>query len=92
MRLTTAFFSERKDVSKRNVLKQALLDVGLNAEEGLARLDNEKAREEVRNQQAYWKSMGVNSVPTIIFNRESAVTGAQPISVFKQVLTELTAK
>ena len=90
MRLTTAFFSERKNVSERDVLKQALLDVGLNAEEGLARLDNEKAREEVRNQQAYWKSLGVNSVPTIVFNRQSAVTGAQPVEVFKQVLTELT--
>ncbi len=90
MRLTTAFFSERKNVSERDVLKQALLDVGLNAEEGLARLDNKKAREEVRNQQAYWKSLGVNSVPTIVFNRQSAVTGAQPVEVFKQVLTELT--
>ena len=29
MRLTTAFFSERKDVSDRAILKQALLDVGL---------------------------------------------------------------
>ena len=47
MRLTTAFFSERKDVSQRSVLKQALLDVGLNADEALAKLDNEAARYEV---------------------------------------------
>lgn len=33
--------------------------------------------------------MGVNSVPTIVFNRKSAVTGAQPVDTFKQVLTEL---
>ncbi|MBQ0786275.1 MAG: DsbA family oxidoreductase, partial [Oceanihabitans sp.] len=87
MRLTTSFFSERKDVSKRDILKQALLDVGLNAEEGLAKLDNEAARNEVRTKQNYWKSLGVNSVPTIVFNRKSAVTGAQPVEVFKQVLT-----
>jgi len=90
MRLTTAFFSERKDVSKRDVLKQALLDVGLNTEEALAKLDNDEARYEVRSKQDYWKSLGVNSVPTIVFNRKSAVTGAQPVDVFKRVLTEIT--
>jgi predicted DsbA family dithiol-disulfide isomerase len=92
MRLTTSFFSERKDVSKRDILKQALLDVGLNAEEGLSKLDNEAARNEVRTKQNYWKNLGVNSVPTIVFNRKSAVTGAQPVEVFKQVLTELISE
>lgn len=92
MRLTGSFFSERKDVSKRDILKQALLDVGLNSEEGLAKLDNEAARNEVRTKQNYWKSLGVNSVPTIVFNRKSAVTGAQPVDVFKQVLTELISE
>ena len=89
MRLTTAFFSERKDVSDKDILKQALLDVGLNADEALARLDNEEVRYDIRNKQGYWKNMGVNSVPTIVFNRKSAVTGAQPVDTFKQVLTEL---
>ena len=89
MRFTTAFFSERKDVSKRDILKQALLDVGLNAEEGIAKLDNEIARKEVRTKQDYWKNLGVNSVPTIVFNSTSDVTGAQPVATFKQILTKL---
>ncbi len=92
MALTTAFFSNRKDVSKRDILEEALLSVGLNAEKGLARLDNEDARNEVRTKQNYWKNLGVNSVPTIVFNRKSAVTGAQPVATFKQVLKELIAE
>ena len=92
MRLTTAFFSERKDVSKREVLKQALLDVGLNAVEGLARLDSDEARYHVKSEEGYWKNLGINSVPTIVFDRKSAVTGAQPIETFKQVLSELISK
>jgi predicted DsbA family dithiol-disulfide isomerase len=92
MRLTASYFSERKDVSQREVLKQALLDVGLNAEEGMALLENEEARYEVRTQQGYWKNLGVNSVPTIVFNRKSAVTGAQPVDLFKKVLSELIAE
>ena len=84
-----SFFNERQDVSDRAVLKQALLDVGLNADEALANLDSEEARYEVRNKQGQWKNMGVNSVPTIVFNMKSAVTGAQPVDTFKQVLIDL---
>ncbi len=89
MTLTKAFFSDRKDVSEKEILKEALFEVGLNADEALTKLDNEQARIEVRNKQNYWKNLGVNSVPTIVFDRKSAVTGAQPIATFKQVLTEL---
>lgn len=89
MRLTSSFFSERKDVSKREVLKQALVDVGLDATEALLELENKEARTQIRDKQNEWKGMGVNSVPTIVFDRKSAVTGAQSISTFKQVLTEI---
>tara|TARA_R110002153_G_scaffold271544_1_gene439003 strand:- start:505 stop:1149 length:645 start_codon:yes stop_codon:yes gene_type:complete len=92
MRLMNSFFGERKDVSDRTVLKQALLDVGLNADEGLAKLDNEEARTEVRSQQGYWQQLGIRSVPTIVFNRKSAVTGAQPIDTLKQELSELISE
>lgn len=87
--LMTAYFSDKKDVSNRAILKQALLDVGLNADEALAKLNNEEALKEVADKQDYWKKLGVNSVPTIVFNRKSAVTGAQPIDVLKKVLTEV---
>ena len=92
MQLIKAFFSERKDVSKQSVLKEALLKVGLNAEEALKRLNSEEARYEVRTTQSYWKNLGVNSVPTVVFDRKSAVTGAQPVDVFKQVLLEAMGK
>lgn len=92
MCLTTAFFSERKDVSKRDILNQALQAVGLKSEEGLAKLDNDQARKEIRTKQNYWKNLGITSVPTIVFNKKSAVTGAQPIATFKQVLSELIAE
>ncbi len=36
--------------------------------------------------------MGVNSVPTIVFNQKSAVTGARPLETFKQVLSEFAIK
>jgi len=89
MRLVESFFSERKDVSTKEILKLALKEVGLNVDEGMARLESDDARSQVQSEEAYWKNLGVNSVPTIVFNQKSAVTGAQPVAVFKEVLTEL---
>jgi predicted DsbA family dithiol-disulfide isomerase len=92
MTLTKAFFSDRKDVSKRAVLKQVLLDVGLDVDEAISKLNNAAARSEITQKETYWKNLGVNSVPTVVFNRESAVTGAQPVATFKQILSELMNK
>ncbi|GAA5224725.1 DsbA family oxidoreductase [Membranihabitans marinus] len=89
MRLVTAFFSERKDVSDRQVLLQELQTVGLNPEEAERRLKDEGARQRVTDKEGYWHSRGVASVPTIVFDNQSAVTGAQPVDVFKQVLTQM---
>ena len=89
MTLTKAFFSQRKDVSNKQVLKQALIEVGLDADEGLSKLNADDARKLVKGKEAYWQNAGVTSVPTIVFNRKSAITGAQPINVFKEVLTEI---
>ncbi len=89
MRLVESFFSERKDVSNKETLKLALQEVGLNVNEAMARLESDDASYRVRSEEAYWKSLGVTSVPTIVFNKKGAVTGAQPVAVFKEVLTEL---
>ncbi len=92
MRLVTAFFSERKDVSDRNVLLQELKSIGLNTEKAMERLDNDDASYEVQSKESYWQSVGVSSVPTMVFNNTSALTGAQPVDVYKQVLTDLLAQ
>lgn len=89
LRLVAAHFSERKDISDPLILSQELQAVGLNAEEGLERLNNPKSRERLETKEAYWKKLGVNSVPTMVFNGKSALTGAQPVDVYKKVLAEL---
>ena len=89
MRLVTAFFSERKDVSDREILLQELRSIGLDTDMARTRLDDDNARYEVQSKEAYWQNVGVSSVPTMVFNNKSALTGAQPVSVYKQVLTEL---
>lgn len=89
MRLFEAFFSERKDVSDRKILFQELKSVGLNGEEGIARLEDEAHHQQVEEKKTHWHSLGVSSVPTIVFNNSSALTGAQPLDYYKQALSEL---
>ena len=89
MELMKAYFSDGKDVSDEKILTQALLNVGLNAEEALTKLKDEEAIKEVRTKQDYWKSLGVSSVPTFVFNKKEGVTGAHPISTLKNVLSKM---
>lgn len=92
IRLFTAFFSEQKDISDREVLKQELISVGLDAEEGMRWLDDVQRRGAIRTTEKQLQTMGISSVPTVIFNRESGVSGAHPVEDYKQILSELIAK
>ena len=92
LRLFAAFFSEQKDVSDRNILKQELISVGLDADKGMRWLDDPQRLSAIRNAEKQWQQMGVSSVPTVVFNRESGVSGAHPVEGYKRILSELMAK
>ncbi|MFA9392822.1 MAG: DsbA family oxidoreductase [Prolixibacteraceae bacterium] len=87
--LVAAVFSEKKDISNRKILIQALESVSLNVDEAMAKLVDDQAREDIQNQEKYWTSRGISAVPTMVFNGTSALSGAQSVAVYKQVLAEL---
>jgi predicted DsbA family dithiol-disulfide isomerase len=87
--LVSAYFGEGKDVSDRKFLKQAVAELGLDSEEAMARLDDKDVSKRIQNEEQKWKNMGISSVPTVVFNRSSALNGAQPVEVYKKVLKEL---
>ena len=89
LRLISAHFGEHKDISDPQVLAQELQAVGLNAEEGLERLKDAKAREQIIAKEAYWQKLGVTAVPTMVFNKTTGITGAQPVDVYKKLITDL---
>ncbi len=90
--LFTAFFGQRKDVSDRSTLAAILTEIGLDANMGIATLDDASNADSIEYQESQWHQLGVSSVPTVVFNMESAVTGAQPVEVYKQILTEYAEK
>ncbi|AOM01031.1 MULTISPECIES: DsbA family oxidoreductase [Cobetia] len=90
MQFYADYFTLQKDMSDRAVMADSLAAVGLDATEGLAQLDDPEALQQVRAREAHWQQMGISSVPTFVFNRRSALNGAQPKEVFEQVLSELS--
>ncbi|WP_144211495.1 DsbA family oxidoreductase [Shewanella donghaensis] len=92
LRLFSAYFSEHKDVSDRNVLANELKAVGLNVDEAMTLLDNPEARSHINAEKSQWTAAGISSVPTVVFNRTSALNGAHPVESYKQVLTEILAE
>jgi predicted DsbA family dithiol-disulfide isomerase len=89
MRLFDAYFNEHKDISDRQVLQAELHQLGLDADAGLLRLESSEAREQVKTAETFWQGHGISSVPTMVFNRSSALTGAQPVAVYQRLLSEL---
>mgnify|MGYP000069515582 CR=1 FL=1 len=88
-RLFTAFFTERKDVSDRAVLLAEAQAVGLEPESAAVALEDAERRSQVVDKEVFWQQQGISGVPTVIFNRTSAITGAHAQSTYKQVLQEL---
>ena len=92
MRLFSAFFTEHKDVSDRDVLIHEVKAIGIDEEQARAALMDKNLRERVKSRELEWQQMGISSVPTVVFNRTSAVSGAQPQEIFKQILLELVSE
>ena len=89
LRLFSAYFTEHKDVSDREVLIQEAGQVGISAIEAKEALSNVQMTNQVKARISQQQQMGVTGVPTVVFNQTSALTGAQPQETFKQVLLEL---
>lgn len=57
--------------------------------EALARLYSETARKQLLSREQSWRQMGVNSVPTMIFNNTTWVKGAQQVLSYKELFEDL---
>jgi len=89
VRLQHAYFSERKDISSRNVLVKELDAVGLNVADAMARLDDKSAIKRVEDEEKMWRARGVYAIPTIVFNEKVVRVGANQVDAYKEVLTKL---
>ena len=92
MRLFSAHFSEKKDISNRDVLGEIVQSIGLDKDLFLAKLEDDNARGKVQDAEEYWHRQNISAIPTMIFNNEMIMNGAYPVETYKKVLTELLEK
>jgi len=77
-KLMELYFRDGGDLTKPDVLVQAAADLGLDANEIRARLGTGADVDLVSAQAAEASGMGIGSVPTYVFARQYALSGAQP--------------
>lgn len=92
MALFEAFFTHRRNVGDVTVLADTAAAIGLDRDEALAALRDERHAAEVRREQQFWKSQGIDGVPAIIFEQKHLVTGAQGVATFASLLRQITTQ
>lgn len=90
--LLQAYHTDGKDPSNHGVLVEAARSAGLDADEAREVLESGRYADEVRAQEQELQALGIQSVPSIIFNQRYLVTGGQPPEAFEQVIQEVLAQ
>lgn len=91
-KLFEAHFTRGGDVSDHGQLADLAASVGMDRARVHAYLASDEGLAETREALAQAHRIGVRAVPTYVFDGRYAVEGAQPASVFLQVLEEVASR
>jgi len=90
--LLRAYHGDGKDPSNHDVLVEAAASVGLDAAQARQVLQRGDYADEVREQEREYQAMGIQSVPSLIFNDRYLVTGGQPVEAFEEAIRQVLAE
>jgi predicted DsbA family dithiol-disulfide isomerase len=85
--LFTAYFSEGHDIGDLNVLRQIARDTGLDADTLVQSIESGKYLSKLVEVQNLAARRGVTGVPTFFIGMKKSIVGAQPLEVFRKVLS-----
>lgn len=89
-RLLKARFTEGLDIGDQNVLKKLGLELGLSEQKIDEVFSSSEFSQDVRRDEEVAQEIGVRGVPFFVFNQKYAVSGAQPVEVFRDVFSKLS--
>jgi len=89
MALFTAHFTHRRNLSDDSVLADIAAEIGLDRDEAVAVLDDQRFAAEVRQGEQFWQQQGISGVPAVVFDRQHLVTGAQGVDNYQSILNQL---
>lgn len=90
--LLRAYHTDGKNPGDHDVLVEAAQSVGLDAATARAVLQDGRYADEVRAAEREYQAMGIQSVPSVIFNGRYLVTGGQPVDTFEQAIRQILAE
>jgi predicted DsbA family dithiol-disulfide isomerase len=85
-RLFDAHFAEGKNVGDPRVLAELAGEVGMDPDAARNYLETDDGTREVREEIAAAQRLGVDAVPTYVFDDKYVIEGAQPAELFQQAL------
>lgn len=89
MALFAAFFAERLDLNDPAVLARVAARIGLDGDEALAVLTDGRYAEDVRQDEQFWISRGIEGVPAMIIDEKYLVVGAQGVDNYRSILEKI---
>lgn len=90
--LLSAHFEHGKDIGSVDELVAIAQQIGMDPVAVRSALEINSKAEEVREDIARAGQLGIQGVPFFVFDMSLALSGAQPVEVFRQVLDEAWAK
>ena len=88
-RLLYAYFTESKLISDHKTLIELAKEVGLNTEEVEQVLQEDSYSNNVQQDIGEARQIGVQGVPFFVFNETYAISGAQPVETFVDILQKV---
>ncbi|MHA6206112.1 DsbA family oxidoreductase [Dyella soli] len=90
--LLAAYFTDGLDVSSHEVLVELAARVGLDPVAARHVLAEDRYAQDVRAQEQFYQSQGIQAVPSVIVNDRYLIQGGQPPEVFEQTLRRIAAE
>ena len=87
--LLSAYFTDGGDPSDHETLVGLAGSAGLDSERARQILAGTEFTDEVRTQQRFYASQGIQAVPSVIINDQHLLQGGQPPEVFERALRQI---
>lgn len=84
-----AYFTEGLDIGDREVIAAVAAKSGLDAKAMLAAAGDRRYASRLDDARREGESLGLTGIPLFIVNNKYKITGAQPLSVFREFLGKL---
>jgi len=89
--LLRAYFTDGEDVSAHDTLRRLAEEAGLDGRQAADILASDRYADEVRAQEQFFLTHGIQSVPATIINGRQLISGGQPPEAFELALRQIAA-